>query len=68
MNMDDQQAKPSWHSKFKTFLVECKRVWQVTKKPTTQELKTVVKVTGIGILLVGLVGFLVQMIWQLILR
>lgn len=64
----EEIAKPSLKQKLKSFLIECRRVWQVTKKPTRDELKTIVKVTGIGILLIGLVGFLINMLWQLLLQ
>lgn len=48
--------------KIKRFLIECKRVIIVTKKPDREEFKTIVKISGIGILLIGLIGFLVNMI------
>lgn len=44
----------------KAFVKECKRVLTVTKKPTREELKTVVKISGVGILLIGLLGFLIH--------
>ncbi|MFA4887780.1 MAG: protein translocase SEC61 complex subunit gamma [Candidatus Nanoarchaeia archaeon] len=66
--MEDQQGKRSYWQRFTSFLVECKRVWQVTKKPNTQELKTVVKITGLGILAIGALGFIINMIWQLLLK
>ena len=52
--------------KFKTFIRECKRVLKVTKKPTNEEFKTIVKVTGLGILVIGFMGFLVSMIKTLL--
>ena len=51
----------SWQYKLKSFIGECLRVLKVTKKPDAIEFKTVVKVSGIGILVIGLIGFLVQM-------
>ncbi|MBS3167265.1 protein translocase SEC61 complex subunit gamma [Candidatus Woesearchaeota archaeon] len=53
-------------TKLRSFIIECKRVFQVTKKPSMDEFKAIVKVSGIGILVIGLIGFLVQMLWQLI--
>lgn len=47
--------------RFKAFLMECRRVLFVTKKPTNEELKTILKVSGLGILLIGFIGFLLQM-------
>ena len=52
--------------KFKSFIVECKRVLQVTKKPNKTEFKTIVKVSGLGILIIGLIGFILTMIKQLL--
>ena len=43
-------------------LQEYKRVFNLTRKPTWEELKTIIKVTGLGILVIGLIGFLVFMI------
>ena len=47
---------------FKAFLAECRRVLKVTKKPNKDEFKTIVKVSGLGILAIGLIGFVLQMI------
>ena len=63
--MEDAVSKPSISQKLKTFFVECKRVWQVTKKPNKEELKTIVKVTGIGTLIIGTLGFVINILWQL---
>lgn len=62
--MEDQNIKPSIKQRLKSFLIECRRVWQVTKKPTKEELKTIVKVTGIGTLIIGFIGFIINMLWQ----
>lgn len=43
-------------------LKEYKRVFTITKKPTLEELKTIIKVTGLGILAIGLIGFSIFMI------
>lgn len=52
--------------KLKSFFSECIRVLKITKKPTGPEYKSIVKVTAIGILIIGLLGFLVTMIKQLL--
>ncbi len=52
----------SWKYKLRSFVGECIRVLRVTKKPNAFEFKTIVKVSGLGILIIGLVGFIVQMI------
>ena len=48
--------------KCRTFINECIRVLKVTKKPDKLEFKTIVKVSGLGILIIGLLGFVIQMV------
>ncbi len=50
--------------RLKEFIKECKRVLRVTKKPTKDEFKNIVKISGIGILIIGLIGFIIQVIKQ----
>lgn len=51
-------------AKLKEFGKECVRVLKITKKPTGKEYKTVLTITGIGILVIGLIGFLITMVKQ----
>ena len=51
----------SWIFKLKNFYRECVRVLQVTKKPDKEEFKTIVKASGLGMAIIGLIGFLIQM-------
>ena len=53
--------------KFVQFVKESKRVLKVTKRPSKEEYKTIVKVSGLGILAVGLLGFIIVIMKQLIL-
>ena len=60
--MDSQNSDgPSWQYKVKSFIGECIRVLRITKKPDAAEYKTIVKVSGLGILVIGLLGFVIQM-------
>ncbi|MBW3017766.1 protein translocase SEC61 complex subunit gamma [Candidatus Woesearchaeota archaeon] len=61
------ETKRSWKEKLKNYLVECKRVLKVTKKPDRLEFTTIVKVSGLGILVIGLIGFLIHMLRELLL-
>ena len=47
--------------RFKMFILESRRVLAITRKPSKEEFTTIVKVTGIGIVLIGLIGFLLQL-------
>lgn len=46
--------------RLKTFAIESRRVLAVTRKPTKDEFVTIVKVTGIGIFIIGAIGFLLH--------
>jgi protein transport protein SEC61 subunit gamma and related proteins len=47
--------------RMKSFLYECLRVLRVTKRPDKTEFTTIVKVSGLGMLILGFLGFLIQM-------
>lgn len=42
---------------FRSFSKECWRVLRITKKPDKQEFATIVKISGVGILVIGFIGF-----------
>ncbi len=52
-------------NKIKENLTEYKRVYTVTHKPSMEEFKGIIKISLIGIGVIGLLGFLVQVIWTL---
>ena len=64
--MEFEEQKPTLMFKAKRFCKECLRVLKVTKKPTAEEFKVIVKVSGLGIIIIGLVGFIIQIIRQLL--
>ena len=66
MEFQQQEFKPSLGQRIKRFGRECIRVLKVTKKPTKAEFKTIVKVSGLGILIIGFIGFVVQMAYALL--
>jgi len=52
--------------RLKSFIMECKRVLIVTKKPGREEFTAIVKVSGIGMIIIGLIGFFIFIIGDLI--
>jgi protein transport protein SEC61 subunit gamma and related proteins len=44
------------------FANECKRVLRVTRKPKGEEFKTLMKITGLGVIVIGLIGFIFTMV------
>ncbi|MFH1276627.1 MAG: protein translocase SEC61 complex subunit gamma [Candidatus Woesearchaeota archaeon] len=53
-------------SKFKRFIKESIRVMRIIKKPGKEEYLTTVKVTGLGIAVIGALGFVIFLLRQLI--
>ncbi|MEK6934616.1 MAG: protein translocase SEC61 complex subunit gamma [Nanoarchaeota archaeon] len=53
-------------TKIKSFIVECIRVFKITKKPNKVEFLTVVKASSIGIAVIGIIGFLIFIASELI--
>ncbi len=62
-----EEEKVTLIEKLKRFIYQCRIVLRVTKKPTKDEFKTIVKVSGIGIMIIGFIGFVLQMIKQIFL-
>tara|TARA_Y100000296_G_scaffold34796_1_gene40340 strand:- start:1609 stop:1791 length:183 start_codon:yes stop_codon:yes gene_type:complete len=44
----------------KSFFFKSKRVWYVLKKPTKEEFLMIAKISALGILVVGVVGFMIS--------
>lgn len=49
-------------------LVDMKRVWKVTKKPTKKEYTLTNKIVLIGFMIVGVIGFVMEMLWQFLFK
>lgn len=55
-----------YFGKLKEFISESKRVLKITKKPNREEFKVIVKVSGIGIMIIGLIGFIIFVLGDLL--
>ncbi|MBU0457335.1 MAG: protein translocase SEC61 complex subunit gamma [Nanoarchaeota archaeon] len=62
--MEFQEGKKN---KVKRFIKETYRVLRITKKPSKNEFKSIVKVTGLGIAIIGAIGFIIFLLKQLLL-
>lgn len=56
----------TFNEKLKGFWAESKRVLMVTKKPGWKEFKLAVKITGLGMILIGTIGLIIRLIGYLI--
>jgi protein transport protein SEC61 subunit gamma-like protein len=48
--------------KAKGFLMQCRRVWQILRKPSSDEFKSIAKVSTLGLLILGASGFIISQI------
>lgn len=48
------------------FIKLCQRVLHVSKKPGREEFMNVAKITGIGVIIIGAIGFIISIIAQLL--
>lgn len=46
-------------SKMSNFVKNAKRVLKLTRKPSREEFMTTFKITGLGVLAIGLIGFII---------
>jgi len=61
--MEVQETKTQ---KVKRFIKEAIRVLRITKKPSKEEYKSIVKVTSLGIAVIGTIGFMIFLGKQLL--
>jgi protein transport protein SEC61 subunit gamma-like protein len=53
-------------TKIGSFLVQCRRVWLILKKPSYAEFISVAKVSALGLLIIGAIGFAIAGLIQLL--
>jgi protein transport protein SEC61 subunit gamma-like protein len=46
-------------------LREYRRILKIAKKPSMKEFQKILKISGAGMILVGFIGFVIQLLWQL---
>ena len=46
---------------------DMKKVWNVTRKPSKKDYSLTLKIVLAGLLIIGLIGFVIYLIWQLLL-
>lgn len=61
-----KDSEESLTTKFKRKIKEYIRVLKITKRPDMEEFKNAVKVTGLGIIIIGIIGFIISIVVQLI--
>ncbi len=51
-------------TKTKSFGLKCKRVWMVLRKPDKKEFRMTAKISAIGIVVLGVLGFFISLIMK----
>ncbi len=64
--MEEFEQNQTSLSRLKSFILESRRVFRITKKPSKEEFKAIVKISSIGIAVIGIIGFIIQIIWRLV--
>lgn len=54
--------------KLKSFFLQSVRVWHLLKKPSGYEFKSIAKISALGILVLGALGFVISDIIQIFTR
>ena len=62
----DKQKGPGIFSRIKNTIANYKRVVEVARKPTKEDFVSSAKITGSGILLIGMIGFIIFLIYFLV--
>ena len=52
--------------RLKAFYEKSKRVWLVLKKPSRKEFESIAKISAMGIVILGVIGFLISVIINLV--
>lgn len=56
----------NYREQINSTIKDCKRVLKISRKPNQEEYLAFTKVTAIGIVIIGIVGFIIVIIGQLI--
>ena len=52
--------------RFDKFIKDSKRVLKVSRKPDAKEYRDLAKITGIGVVIIGVIGFVIVLLGSLI--
>lgn len=62
----DQQKKPGLYERLTIFLQSSKRILKIANKPNRKDYFLVFKICGIGLLVLGVVSYVIQLIFSVI--
>ena len=62
----DQKKKPGYYERLTLFFQNSKRILKIANKPSRKDYFLVFKICGIGILILGALSFVIQLIFSVI--
>jgi protein translocase SEC61 complex gamma subunit len=62
----DKSKKLSFYERIGVFFQNTKRIIKIANKPDRKEYLLIFKICGIGILVLGVLSYVIQLIWTLI--
>ena len=62
----DQKKKPGLYERFSLFFQNAKRILKIANKPDRKDYFLVFKICGIGILVLGALSFVIQLIFSVV--
>ncbi len=62
----DQSKKLTFYERIGVFFQNTKRIIKIANKPDRKEYLLIFKICGIGILVLGVLSFVIQLIWTII--
>lgn len=63
-----KERKPNIFSKIKTMLQEYKRTISISRKPDREEFISSMKITGSGMIFIGMMGFIIFLLYYLVVK
>lgn len=51
---------------FKDLITRCIRIIHISRKPTPEEFNQVAKITGLGIVVIGIIGLVISAVFSII--
>ncbi len=64
----DEQGRPEKLFDWGNFIQSSQRIFNVSRKPDWKEYSAMAKVTGLGVIVIGVIGYIVKLVLQGVLK
>ncbi|HLC54458.1 MAG TPA: protein translocase SEC61 complex subunit gamma [Candidatus Nanoarchaeia archaeon] len=49
----------------RSLFLQCVRVWKLLRRPSAEEYKTIAKISALGVLFLGFLGFIIALVMKI---